>query len=197
MISHSAPVYNRAVTIWGFSVAQKTVKKQLRAVAAAADVESAREHARSAFRFGFLVHDVSRLRRTVFDKALKPLGVTRSQWWVLGALTRHRGESMMQTELAELLEVGKVALGGLLDRLEAGGLVKRVADPNDRRAKRIKLTIAGAHLMAKIQQRAAVANAEMVRDLTPQEIDFAEDILHRVKVRLIEMEKQNVAAIKK
>ena len=29
------------------------------------------------FRIGFLVHDVSRMRRTLFDQAMKPLGITR------------------------------------------------------------------------------------------------------------------------
>ena len=43
----------------------------------------------SEFRIGFLVHDVSRLRQTVFDQAMKPHGVTRAQWWALAQLTRH------------------------------------------------------------------------------------------------------------
>ena len=30
-------------------------------------------------RFGFLIHDVSRLRRTIADKTLRPYGITRSQ----------------------------------------------------------------------------------------------------------------------
>ena len=42
-------------------------------------------------RIGVLIHDVSRLRRTVVDHALGPMGVTRSQWWVLANLSRHNG----------------------------------------------------------------------------------------------------------
>ena len=34
-------------------------------------------------KLGFLIHDVSRLRRSAFDRCLKPMNVTRSQWWVL------------------------------------------------------------------------------------------------------------------
>ena len=56
-------------------------------------------------RLGFLVHDVSRLRRRVVDKALKPLGVTRSQWWVLAFLSRSDG--MSQVALADELDLGK------------------------------------------------------------------------------------------
>src|SRR5215210_165820 len=72
------------------------------------------------FRFGFLIHDVSRMRRTLFDEEMKPLGITRSQWWALSALSR-RNDGMMQVDLAKLLEVGKVTVGGLIDRLEATG----------------------------------------------------------------------------
>src|SRR5438067_11869208 len=49
-------------------------------------------------RLGFLVHDVSRLRRKAIDRVLKPLGVTRSQWWVLAFLSRRDG--MPQVNLA-------------------------------------------------------------------------------------------------
>ena len=104
------------------------------------------------FRIGFLIHDVSRLRRTIVDKALRPMGVTRSQWWVLANLSRHNGQGMMQTELAKVMDVGKVTLGGLIDRLEAGGLVKRQPDPTDRRAKRVVMTPKGTKLLAEIQR---------------------------------------------
>src|SRR6201993_5559851 len=82
-------------------------------------------------RLGFLIHDVSRLRRSAFDRVLKPLNVTRSQWWVLAYLSREDG--VTQSQLAEELDLGKVAVGGLIDRLEKSGLVRRDPDPLDRR----------------------------------------------------------------
>src|SRR6201984_586039 len=89
-------------------------------------------------RLGYLIHDVSRLRRMMFDRALAPLGITRSQWWVLAFISRKDG--LPQTQLANELDVGKVALGALIDRLESAGFVARHADPNDRRVKRVYLT---------------------------------------------------------
>src|SRR3546814_14598129 len=65
----------------------------------------------TGLRFGLLIHDVSRLRRGVVDRALKPLGITRSQWWVLAFLSRRDG--MTQTALASDLDLTKVAIGGL------------------------------------------------------------------------------------
>jgi DNA-binding MarR family transcriptional regulator len=140
-------------------------------------------------RIGFLVHDVSRLRRTVVDKALKPNGVTRSQWWVLANLSRHHSaDGMMQTELARVMDVGKVTLGGLVDRLEASGYVGRRPDPSDRRAKRVVLTPDGTRLLAEIQQIAAVVNAKFVAGIPRADIVRTEDVLHRMKQQLIAMD---------
>jgi MarR family transcriptional regulator, transcriptional regulator for hemolysin len=150
---------------------------------------------KSHFRLGFLVHDVSRLRRTVADKALKPLAITRSQFWLLSNLERHDGASMKQTELAELLDVGKVAIGGLLDRLEAVGAIKRTGDKIDRRAKRIKMTPTGAALLDRAKRYAVSINEEMMEGVTEAEIAMAEDILHRMKIQLLAMDgKLNEAA---
>lgn len=140
------------------------------------------------FRLGFLIHDVSRLRRTVFDKALAPSGITRSQWWVLANLSRVDGEGVMQTELARMLDIGKVALGGLLDRLEGNGYVLRRPDPVDRRAKRVALAPAGAQLLASIQDQAAALNRESLAGIGAGEIALVEDILARMKQRLIDMD---------
>src|SRR6201981_4173827 len=77
-------------------------------------------------RLGYLIHDVSRLRRMMFDRALAPLVITRSQWLVLAFISRKDG--LPQTQLANELDVGKVALGALIDRLESAGFVSRPAD---------------------------------------------------------------------
>lgn len=141
-----------------------------------------------AFRIGFLIHDVSRLRRTVVDHALRPMGVTRSQWWVLANLSRHNGKGMMQTELAKVMDVGKVTLGGLIDRLEATGLVKRQPDPSDRRAKRVVMTQKGIKLLADIQEIAADVNAQIMGGIPRNDVARAETVLYKMKQQLIAMD---------
>src|SRR3984893_15513918 len=136
------------------------------------------------FRLGFLIHDVSRLRRTVVDKALRPMGVTRSQWWVLANLSRHNGDGMMQTELAKVMDVGKVTLGGLIDRLEITGLVKRQGDPEDRRAKLVVMTPRGLKLLFEIQAIAKSVNARIMSGIPSSDIRQAEAVLHTMKRQL-------------
>ena len=141
------------------------------------------------FRLGFLVHDVARLRRTVVDKALKPLGVTRSQWWVLANLSRYSDEGMMQTELANAMDIGKVALGGMLDKLEANGHLVRTPDPADRRAKRLALTDSGVKLLTAVELRAAALNRVMIRDVAIENVLVTEETLQLLKTRLIDMDR--------
>ena len=139
-------------------------------------------------RAGFLVHDVSRLRRTAFDQRVKPLGITRSQWWVLANLSRHEGEAMMQIELARLLDVGKVTLGGLIDRLEENGFVTRTPDKLDRRSKRISVSPKGRALVQKMNAIAIEMNNQIMRGLSLSQQHELEDMLATMKHNLIEMD---------
>ena len=133
-------------------------------------------------RLGFLMHDVSRLRRTVFDDFVKPLGVTRSQWWVLANLSRHDG--MIQSDLAAMLELGKAALGGLVDRLETSGLVERRADKIDRRAKRVYLSSTGTHLIADMRIKSHELSERMLHGLDLRTRKLLADLLTQVKHNL-------------
>lgn len=68
-------------------------------------------------------------------------GLTVPQFDVLSHLAAEPGLS--QQALAGRLLVTKGNVAGLIDRLETAGLVKRCADPGDRRAHRLHLTDAG------------------------------------------------------
>ena len=144
-----------------------------------------RKDLNTGLRFGFLIHDVSRLRRIVVDRALKPLGVTRSQWWVLAFLSRRDG--MTQTALAADLDLTKVAVGGLLDRMEAAGHVERRADPNDGRARRVFLTKAGVQLVGSIRENVEQVELGILSRVPEQDLDQAARTLLALKETLLEM----------
>ena len=46
----------------------------------------------------------------------------------MGSIYVARHDGMIQSDLANILELGQAALGSLIDRLEASGLVRRRAD---------------------------------------------------------------------
>mgnify|MGYP001575138352 CR=1 FL=1 len=143
---------------------------------------------KTPFKAGFLIHDASRLRRTALDQRLKHLGITRSQWWVLTNIDRDAGEGFSQIELARLLDVGKVTLGGLIDRLERNGLVARVPDKEDRRSKRVQLSRKGKALLHKIELIGAEVNREIMQGISAEEEDQLIEILTKMKRNLKAMD---------
>ena len=134
-------------------------------------------------RLGFLIHDVSRLRRSAFDRCLKHLNVTRSQWWVLAYLSRQDG--MTQSQLAEELDLGKVAIGGLIDRLEKSGLVRRDADASDRRVNRVFLEPKSKQLIARMRKVSHRMNEEILSGLADEKLESTALTLDAMKRNLL------------
>ncbi len=133
--------------------------------------------------FGFILHDVARLLRTTYDRRVRDLGLTRSQWWVLTHLFRKDG--ITQSTLAEILELEKPSLGRLLDRLEAKGWVRRAADPRDRRAKRVYLTNEAQAPMRIMREIAAGVREDALSSLSTVQRDRFVDTLLTIKSNLM------------
>src|ERR1700722_18698898 len=87
----------------------------------------------------------SRLLRNFIDNRAKGRGSTRAQWIVLFRLREQEGLS--QVDLADVLELQPISLGGLFVGLVEHGLVERRNDPRDRRANRLFLTANGHQLV--------------------------------------------------
>jgi MarR family transcriptional regulator for hemolysin len=132
--------------------------------------------------FGFLINDVARLLRTTFDRRVKSLGLTRSQWWVLTHLFRNDG--VTQSELADTLEIEKPTLGRLLDRLEAKGWVRRGEDAKDRRAKRVYLTDEVEPVMKTMRSAAAEVRRDALAGLSASQQEQFVDALLAIKANL-------------
>lgn len=129
--------------------------------------------------FGFLVSDLTRLITSEFNDMMAPIELTRSQWRVVVYL--HRQDGLSQSELAELLGVGKVTIGGLIDRLEHAGWIKRRDDPKDRRTKRVYLTEKGRAIEKEMMSRGVELTKRMLRTLSKDERTSLIDMLIAVK----------------
>lgn len=134
--------------------------------------------------FHILVHSVSRLQRTVFDRALRSLDVTRAQWWTLKTLAMVDDESPSQTDLAALMSTGKGSLGKLLSRMECAGLLVRSADPGDQRAHRIKIQPAGRALLKQTAKVESALAATISRDISLGDLAVASRVLRNAKVNI-------------
>jgi DNA-binding MarR family transcriptional regulator len=132
--------------------------------------------------FGFILNDVARLLRTAFDRRVKSLGLTRSQWWVLNHL--YRNDGITQSELADILEVERATLGRLLDRLETKGWVRREGHAADRRAKRVFLTEEVEPALKAMRAAAAELRRDALSGLSTEDQSRFVDALLAVKANL-------------
>lgn len=115
-----------------------------------------------------LIHEIGLLASKLFNRQIKEVGLTRSQWHLLYLLYEHDGQT--QTELADHLTMAKPPLGKIVDRLEEDGWVIRKDDPQDRRAKRVFLTQKVTPLITPLEKIVDGIGDTTTRGLTEAEV---------------------------
>ena len=94
--------------------------------------------------------------------------LSRTAAGTLSALER-RGPSRI-SDLTRLEAVGQPAMTGLVQRLEASGLVSRTSDPSDRRATLVAVTDAGRDALAERRRQQDAIVAARVSRLPPDQL---------------------------
>jgi DNA-binding MarR family transcriptional regulator len=74
-------------------------------------------------------------------------GLSLAQVDVLGVLARAENPSLSCSEIAERTLITKGGITGILDRLEARGLVKRMPSRDDRRSVQVRLSAKGIEFL--------------------------------------------------
>jgi DNA-binding MarR family transcriptional regulator len=132
--------------------------------------------------FGYLLNDITLLFRKHFDRRAVKFGLTRAQWRATKMLY-HR-EGLRQTELAEFLEMEPIAVGRVIDRLQAAGFVERRPDPKDRRAWRLYTTAQASGVVDDMERIARQLRRECTAGISYEEMMQAMDVLTRLKENL-------------
>jgi DNA-binding MarR family transcriptional regulator len=92
---------------------------------------------------------VARQLRERSAETLAPWDITPAHLRALRTLARH--ETMRLSELSDRLQIAPRTATEVVDALQAGGLVRRRADPADRRAVLVEVTERGADMLAEIR----------------------------------------------
>lgn len=90
---------------------------------------------------GFLMSQIRHLSERVWDRMLKECGVdvfNGAQGRILYVLWEHG--TITITQIGSLTSLAKTTLTSMLDRMEAGGLIERIPDPQNRRQILISVT---------------------------------------------------------
>lgn len=118
---------------------------------------------------GHLIRRLNQISASVFQDRMKSLGLdlTSVQFAAMNAIRVNPG--IDQASLAGLIAYDRATIGGVVDRLEAKGLVIRRTNERDRRAREVSLTEQGEELLAKITPTVRALQADILVGLNPDE----------------------------
>lgn len=106
--------------------------------------------------------------RTALDQRFAAYDLTSQQAAVL--IHVYTGEASPR-RIGELLGTDTAGMSRLLDRLESKGLIRREADPGDRRAIVVSLTDRGAALIPQLPPLFEVVGSELASGLAEEEVE--------------------------
>tara|TARA_Y100001970_G_scaffold205491_1_gene250243 strand:+ start:13652 stop:14173 length:522 start_codon:yes stop_codon:yes gene_type:complete len=109
---------------------------------------------------------------------------------ILAQLERHDGP-MSMGELSKRLMVSNGNVTGLVDRLAGEGMVDRTPSPDDRRVQRVTLTPRGKKSFAEMADNHKLWVADMMSELSAEELTRLYDMLARLKKSILAAEQKN------
>jgi len=112
------------------------------------------------------------------ERALHAYQLSLAQMDVLSVLADAVDSGLTCSEIAERTLITKGGITGILDRLEARALVKRMPSRDDRRSVRVRLSAKGIELLRKLYPALAQSNRALFeRELRPEQLrEFAKSL---------------------
>jgi DNA-binding MarR family transcriptional regulator len=120
---------------------------------------------------------LARRQEAVFSQ----FGLNRGEVGVLSALrTSGPPHRLSPTRLAKGLMLSSAGITSRIDRLERRGLVRRLADPDDRRGVIIELTDHGLEVVDAAVAANSISDRQLLERLDPEEIAQLEVLLRKL-----------------
>lgn len=116
---------------------------------------------------GYHIRRLQQIAVAVFLQETDALGVTPVQYGALQAVAN--GPGIDQRTLARTIGLDTSTIAGVIDRLQARGLMQRGASPEDRRVRLLSLTPEGHALLQASQPSVLSAQQRLLAPLSPAE----------------------------
>ncbi len=123
---------------------------------------------------------------------VRTLGLTGAQFDIVATLGNTPG--MTCKELGEKTLITKGTLTGVLDRMEARGLIRRSATDADRRQVFVALTVQGVRIFERVFPAHIDHLKPAFTALSPGELDQTTELLHKLRNALRQAHAERKAA---
>lgn len=140
---------------------------------------------------GYMTNWAARLFARRIERRLKPLGLSPAYLPVIFALGD--GGALSQKDLVARAAVEQPTMAATLARMERDGLLRKQADPRDRRSQLYTLDRHAKEAVAGVRMAALASNEEALSVLTDEERAQYLALVGRVVGRLRELEEQDTA----
>lgn len=130
----------------------------------------------------YLMDEISRGARRMYDAQVARIGLNQTQWRIIGQLLRD--PTLTQTEIAKKLELESATIGHAVAGLCTKGLMARVRTEKDRRAWELILTEEIDDLLPALRGSADRLHDLLWRGVTADEKGILQRILARISVNL-------------
>jgi DNA-binding MarR family transcriptional regulator len=131
-----------------------------------------------------LVRRLQQIAVAIFLQEMAEFGITPVQMGALVSIGQSPG--IDQLRLAQMIGYDRTTVAGVVERLEAKGLIRRTVSPRDRRARELSITPAGQRLVRDSTPAADRITERLFAALTAEE----RPAFHEMLIRLVE--KNNV-----
>lgn len=116
---------------------------------------------------GHYIRRLQQIAVAIFLEETEAQGITPVQFAALAELAHQPG--IDQRTLGRRIGFDTSTIGGVIDRLQARGLVQRAHSPDDRRVRLLSLTQAGQRLLQEVLPPMQRAQQRMLAPLAPAE----------------------------
>ena len=123
------------------------------------------------------VHRTAAVLDHVFSEAIKPYGITATQYNVLRILRGAGPGGLCRHEVRDRLVAQVPDVTRLLDRLEAAGLVVRARESEDRRLVTSRITQAGLDLLASLDSHVLALHQRTLGHMSDEQLRTLVDLL--------------------
>ena len=130
----------------------------------------------------YLISYAFHASRTRLEKALRKYGLTGIQYTILDILSHQTGQSSAQ--LSRRFIVTPQTMGEMVAGLERRGLIKRVANPKNRRVLQTFLTADGERQLRQAVKDVARVETQVFKDMDAVSLRRLREILFRLNAHM-------------
>ncbi|HJP68794.1 MAG TPA: MarR family transcriptional regulator [Sphingomicrobium sp.] len=135
-----------------------------------------------------LLVESARMMRNLVDSALEAAGLDLTPGEARALAYASRSSAIRPGVLAAQMSIDPMTLNGHLERLEIRGLVDRQPDPDDGRAKLVRVTPEAKPVLALVFQVTERVRGSALRGISVKEEEQLRDLLRRVRSNIAAQE---------